>query len=61
MKISADQRRAKSPPPPADDPRYRRTCTRYGEVRTWLEPFCANCGSPYFSIPHETKSERQPE
>lgn len=37
--------------PAADDPQYRRTCTRCGDVRNWTEAFCAKCGNPEFSIP----------
>jgi hypothetical protein len=52
MTLTADQRRAKSPPPAGDDPRYRRTCTRCGHVRNWTDPFCV-CGNPEFGVSKE--------
>jgi hypothetical protein len=47
---------SKKPPPARDDPAYRRTCTRCGEVRDWVEPVCV-CGNPEFSLPKETRRD----
>ncbi len=51
---TSDHRRAHSPPPADDDPRYRRTCTRCHRVRDWVVAYCV---CPEFAIPRAMLEE----
>lgn len=46
----SDKRRAKEPPPAADDPLLRRTCNRCDTVRDWVVCRCQKCGSAEFRL-----------
>lgn len=55
----SDTKRAKAPPPPDDDPRFMRTCTRCHHVRNWRTPLCPRCRNPEFMLPKDAANELQ--
>jgi hypothetical protein len=54
------QRRPRKPPPPSDDPRYLRTCTRCHHIRQWVLGVCPRCGNPEFSLPGPIETKEEP-